>query len=136
VQPFGETSEDVSLKYPGRSGFETGTPGPLGPGPSRVRAGRGAPGPLFLCAETSENAVNAKFAEGLLQHQLALGRLDELDFGCSGPVRSVFVALSCLDTLWQEVSSRAIYVSDAVGHLLGNPPLRSATRGCLLLLRL
>jgi hypothetical protein len=25
------------------------------------------------------------------------------------------VALSCLDTLWQEVSSRAIYVSDAVG---------------------
>src|SRR5215212_4189099 len=24
-----------------------------------------------------------------LQHQLALGRLDELDFGCSRPVRSV-----------------------------------------------
>ena len=29
-----------------------------------------------------------------------------------------FVALSCLDTLWQEVSSRAIYVSDAVGLAL------------------
>jgi hypothetical protein len=29
------------------------------------------------------------------------------------------VALSCLATLWQEVSSRAIYVSDAVGCVLG-----------------
>ena len=28
----------------------------------------------------------------------------------------LFVTLSCLDTLWQEVSSRAIYVSDAVGR--------------------
>jgi hypothetical protein len=56
-----------------------------------------------------------QYRKGSLQHQLALGRLDELDFGCSRPVRSVFVALSCLDTLWQEVSSRAIYVSDAAG---------------------
>jgi hypothetical protein len=61
----------------------------------------------------------AKFAENPLQHQLALGRLDELDFWCSRAVRSVFVALSCLDRLWQDVSSRAIYVSDAVGPLPG-----------------
>ena len=43
VQPFGETSEDVSLKYPGRSGFETCTPGPLGPGPSGGSGGAWRP---------------------------------------------------------------------------------------------
>ena len=72
-------------------------------------------------ASTASRVVNEVVVEGALQHQLALGRLDELDFGCSRPVRSVFVALSCLDTLWQEVSSRAIYVSDAVGGVLRSP---------------
>ena len=59
-------------------------------------------------------------AASSLQHQLALGRFDELDFRCSRPVRSVFVALSCLNTPWQEVSSRSIHVSDTVGHFRGS----------------
>jgi hypothetical protein len=38
---------------------------------------------------TASRVVNEVVVEGALQHQLALGRLDELDFGCSRPVRSV-----------------------------------------------
>jgi hypothetical protein len=77
------------------------------------------PGPLQSATQATLAAAIHQVPIRALQHQLALGRLDELDFGCSRPVRSVFVALSCLDTLWQEVSSRAIYVSDAVGGFLG-----------------
>jgi hypothetical protein len=41
------------------------------------------------------------------------------------------VALSCLDKLWQEVSSRAIYVSDAVGLLPRTRVNRSEKKGWL-----
>jgi DNA-binding NarL/FixJ family response regulator len=43
--------------------------------------------------------------------------LDGLDIGCSRPVWSVYEAISCLDTLGQEVLGGLIHVSDAVGSV-------------------
>jgi hypothetical protein len=52
-----------ALNTPGEAGSRPAPLGRLDRDRAGVRAGRGAPGPLFLCAETSENAVWAKFAE-------------------------------------------------------------------------
>jgi hypothetical protein len=52
-----------ALNTPDEAGSRPAPLGRLDRGRAGVRAGRAAPGPLFLCAETSENAVNAKFAE-------------------------------------------------------------------------
>ena len=62
----------------------------------------------------------------------APGCLERGDFGGSRAVRSVFVALSCLDKSGRETFSKSIRVSNDVGYLQRTRGIRQGS-GCFLL---
>src|SRR5215217_2121479 len=75
---------------------------------------------LWCCIDRrlAEFTVNSSRSDPLYNPTASVssGWLGRARFRVLSPCSErLFVALSCLDTLCQEVSSRAIYVSDAVG---------------------
>src|SRR5215217_7384202 len=75
---------------------------------------------LWCCIDRrlAEFTVNSSRSDPLYDPTASVssGSLGRARFRVLSPCSErLFVALSCLDTLWQEVSSKAIYVSDAVG---------------------